>query len=451
MEYFISKMLNGKERTESEHERLIYRNSLELVEAHDLTFDPEYPVPVDMRLADRVFSAALNLLEEVGVYSTDTKRVVEFSKSEMRQCIRNSPFSFRIGSNADSTEVRFRNVLDERTPLIIGGPCAVPITDDLFLPVHRSYAKINRVDSVAPASYHCSEYPRYRLKKSPLNMYEAHKAVKLIKEACRVEGRPDICCVSPPFIDDVRTALSISDPQFMGRGDLEELYPKPDLKADLDQMARVIHYRGVGVYYVSSSMLLMGGITSATPEQFAIEMTAEILKSRILYSCPLSFVHPNHLRSPASRSLEVLWASFITSMAITRNSDLLHGIVVNNSSGPCTESMMYETAVQTIGSTVCGADSLSGPVSNAGNELNHAAGLDALFMAAVSELSVSLSLKDANDLCLILFNEYRDKKPEFGKKFDECYDLSRIEPSEEYLDIYERAMEHIYELISESL
>lgn len=451
MNDLVLRMLKGNKRTRSEHEGLVYNKSMELVADYDIVFDPKTPIPLDVSMADRVFSAAVDLLADVGIYCADTNRVLEFSRSEIRKCIRNSRTSFNAGSGAESTRVSFRKVLDENVPFIIGGPDAVPVSDDMYLPIHRSYAKINLVDSIAPASLHNPNIldHKFNFKGSPLTLSDAHRGVSLIKEACKLEGRPDICCVSPPYIDDIKAAISIANGKTMGSGDLQELYPRPDLEANFDEISRITHYRFIGSYYIASSMLIMGGVTSAIPEQFAIEMTAELLKSSILYRCQLGYIYPSHLQGVASRSLDVLWASFVTSMAITRNTRILHGVVVNNASGPCTESMMYETAVQTIGSTVCGVDSISGPVSSGGNELNHCAGMDALFMAKTAELATSLSLADANYLCLALFEEYRNKKPEFGKKFKECYDLHTVEPTTEYLILYEKAMETVYDMISE--
>lgn len=448
MEDLIYRMFSGKKRAESEHERLIYKNTLDLADSHNIFFEADTLVPNDVKMADRVFDAAVNLLEEVGIYCTDTGRTLELDKAEIRRSLQNACPDFTMGHGPETITVSFRHVMDERIPMICGGPDAVPITEDMFIPVHRSYSKINLIDSIAPASFHSMDIERHKFKGTPLAMLDAHKAVKLIKEACRLEGRGGICCFTPPFIDDPKTAISIANPEFMGLGDIQEIYPLTDLKINLNEISRAVHHQSIGSYYNSASILIMGGITTAVPEQFAIEMTAEILKNKVIYRSQMSSIHPNHLQSPASRSPEVLWASFITSMAISRNTHYIHGTVINNFSGPCTESMMYETAVQTIGSTVCGSDYLSGPVSNAGNELNHSGGLDALFMAKTAELATALSLGDANYLCTEIYKKYKGEKPEFGKPFEECYNIKTIEPSEEYYTIYEQAMGQVYDFLA---
>lgn len=447
MDGYVYKAVNGIKRTEREHDALIYEKSMELVKSHDLFFDQEYLIPSDLEMADRLYDAAINLLEDVGVFCIDTGRVIELSRKEIVRCIRNACSSFSTGENSELTQVSYRNVLDEGMPVILGGPTSAPISEELFIAVHRSYAKYSSVDSIAPGSINSSNVQSYG-KGNPLVMLEGHNAVNLVKEACRLEGRSGISCVSPPFIEDTKTAISIANSKFMGLGDLQELYPLPDLKTDFNRISRALHYISIGTSFVTSTKMIMGTMTNAIAEQFAIEIVAELLKSRIIYSSPLVYAHPCSLQNSASRSIETLWASFMASMAVSRNSHLLHGIVINNSSGPCTESMMYETAVQTIGCVVCGADSIAGPLPNKGGLPDHAGGLDSFFMAKIAEIATSLSLDDANYLCMELYNRYAGQKPELGQSFNECYDLNKIEPSEEYHDIYDRVMDQVYDTLT---
>jgi methylamine--corrinoid protein Co-methyltransferase len=325
----------------------------------------------------------------------------------------------------------------------MGGPTAVPVSEDQFIPIHRSYTKIKSIECISPATL----YENIFEKNNPLKMLEGHKAVNFVNDACRLEGRLGMCRVSPPFIEDPLTSISIANPKIMGAGDLQEFYPLPDLKADLNQISRVLHYKSIGVPYLASNIMIMGGMTSSIPEQFAIQMVAEFIKNKILYSAHMGFITPSTLQTAASRSLETLWAIFNASMAISRNAHFLHGLVIQNSSGPCTNSMMYETAVQTIGSTVCGVDSISGPIPNRGSTLNHAGGLDALFMIKTAELATALNLEDANYLCMELYKIYANQKPDVGKNFDECYNIINIEPSQEYYEAYDTSLNTIYDIL----
>jgi methylamine--corrinoid protein Co-methyltransferase len=443
MNNHITQMLHGDKRSESEHDEIIYQTSFDLVELHNVYNDKESVIPFDFKMTDRIFDAAIELLENTGIFCTDTNRVIRVSKEEIKRNLDNAQPSFTIGQNSETNTAYFRNVLDTRIPLIMGGPTAVPVSEDQFVPIHRSYTKIKSIACISPATLHENVFE----KNNPLKMLEGHKAVNFVNEACRLEGRLGMSCVSPPFIEDPLTSISIANPKIMGPGDLQEFYPLPDLKADLSQISRVVHYKTIGVPYLVTNIMIMGGMTSSTPEQFAIQMVAESIKNKLLYSAPMGFITPSTLQTAASRSLETMWAIFSASMAISRNARFLHGIVIQNSSGPCTESMMYETAVQTIGSTICGTDSLAGPIPNRGSSLNHAGGLDALFMIKTAELATALNLDDANYLCMELYNMYADQKPEIGKKFDECYNITNIEASQEYYETYDTSLNTIYDIL----
>jgi methylamine--corrinoid protein Co-methyltransferase len=331
-------------------------------------------------------------------------------------------------------------------PLIMGGPNASPVTPDLYIPIHRSYSKYRDINAIAPASLDTSSMNT--LKKGPETLMRARQAVQLVKEACASEGRPDMCIVTPPHIEDPIAAVSVANPRFMGPGDLQEIIPRLDLKINYDELSRVYHYKMTGANYLCSPMVLRG-ITTDSPEQFAIEIVAEALKSQVIYGASVFLKYPVHI-DPAD-CYKTLWASFLSSMAISQNRICLHGSVVNNSAGPCTEMMMYETAVQAIGYVACGCDILSGPISNNGNIPNHVAGLDAQFMAEVSRFAAELSRKDANYLCMELFSRYKNKlnTPDIGKSFTECYNLETMEPTNEYLDVYEHAIDDIYQILQQ--
>jgi methylamine--corrinoid protein Co-methyltransferase len=442
----INQMFDGKKRTESEHDSLIYETSLDLVESYGILYDPDELIP-NMDMADRIFDAAIDLIDEVGVLCIDTNRIIEINKKEIKRLLKNPCSEFTVGEGAESTHVSFRNILDEKVPFIIGGPAGVAISDEFFTPAHCSYAKINVASAITPGSLQSLATKHY-FKENPQNIADAQHTIALVKESCRLQGRPGICCLTPTTIEDIRSAISIANPIFMGKGDLQEIFPKSPLKTELDKLSRVVHYMGTGCYYVSTSYILLGSLTVSIPEQFAIQATAEMIISRVLYRASMVYLHSSSLKGSVSTSPEALWASLISSVAITRNTRILHGVTINNLSGPCTESMMYETALQTIGHTVCGADSLCGPIPNKGSALNHVSGFETLFMANIAEFATSLSLSDANYLCKELYTQkLANKKPEFGKAFDECYDINEIKPTDEYHEVYDKAYNQIYSIM----
>lgn len=447
MYQIIEHMLDGEKMKEYEHEEKIYKVCSELVETHDIVFDAEYPVPTELKMADRVYTAALELLERVGIYSIDSGRVVKLSEEEINNSMQNNRPSYMIGDGIDKTELSFRDVLDDRKPIIIGGPCGTPISTEAYIPVHRSYANLSCVDSIAPATIY--ETFDMQLMNTPLNLYTANTSVTFVKEACNMEGRPGMCFTSPPSISNMNAAIAITHPKFMRQGDIQEIYQQLDLKTTFEAITKAIHYRNIGCLYLCDQGFILGGKTSDRPEQIAIQVVAEAMKARLIHMGHLYSKQVDDLRTGAGSTLETMWASFIGSMALSRNSSYMHCTDINDSAGPCTTMMMYETAAQTIGNVVCGTDLLAGPMPNGAHVIDHAGGLDAKLMADVAELATNLSLNDANFLCHSLYKMYESKlkRPDYGKPFKECYTPRTLEPSEEYVEKYNQVMRDIYELI----
>ncbi|NPE27981.1 monomethylamine:corrinoid methyltransferase [Methanococcoides sp. SA1] len=447
MYQIVDQMLNGKKIEEREHERLLYETNLYLVEKYDIHFDKEEMVPSDQNMADRVFEAAIDLMEEVGVYSIDTGRVIELTREEIVSGIRNTKEPYDIGEGLDAKTIVFREVAEDSIPIIIGGPCGAPVSIESYIQIHRSYAKLNAINALAPASIYETSGSTYY--KTPLNLHSAYTSTNYVKEASALEGRSGMCATTPPCIEDIRAALSIANPTFTKKGDIHEIYQQLDMKTDFNSITKAIHYRATGILYLCDQGLLLGGKTVTSAEQLAIQIVAEGLKSKLIHQGHMYTKEPDLLQTGVASSHATLWASFIASMAITRNSRYIHGTDISNSAGPCSEMMMYETATQTIGNVVCGSDILAGPISNGAHVLDHSTGLDSLFMAEIAKLAANLSIADANYLCKEIYTKYKDKmhKPDHGKSFEECYNLNTIEPTSEFLQMYDNVMSEIYEII----
>jgi methylamine--corrinoid protein Co-methyltransferase len=56
-----------------------------------------------------------------------------------------------------------------------------------------------------------------------------------------------------------------------------------------------------------------------------------------------------------------------------------------------------------------------------------------------------ITRKKANEIVKKILGEYESKIPEApkGKRFDECYDLKTVRPTQEYLDVYDRCKEKL--------
>jgi methylamine--corrinoid protein Co-methyltransferase len=97
MQHILDMIAGGTKMAESDHEELIHEVGLELVNSYEIVYDIENLIPNDDDMADRVFEAAIDLLELVGVYSLDTKKVLQIPRDSILRSIQNSRNYLNIG------------------------------------------------------------------------------------------------------------------------------------------------------------------------------------------------------------------------------------------------------------------------------------------------------------------------------------------------------------------
>ena len=100
-------------------------------------------------------------------------------------------------------------------------------------------------------------------------------------------------------------------------------------------------------------------------------------------------------------------------------------------------------------STVSGADlDLLAVARNKHPE--RASGMEARIGAEAGHVVAwqGMTREQVNEIVKQLLAEYEDKieQAPLGKRFDECYDLPRVQPTQEYLDLYDRCKEGLTKL-----
>ena len=110
-----------------------------------------------------------------------------------------------------------------------------------------------------------------------------------------------------------------------------------------------------------------------------------------------------------------------------------------------TESLLYECATMATAATVSGTARIDGVRSAVGVEILHVTGLEARFNGEVAHAAAGLSRKDANEMICQFQKHYvpvLDKKP-IGKSFLEAYDPIKVEPTPQWLEIYQKVKEDV--------
>jgi methylamine---corrinoid protein Co-methyltransferase len=127
---------------------LIPKTASKLKEKYGIQMDKKVMVPTDPKLIDNIFKAGMEMLVECGVYCMDTGRVIKYTEEEVWASVASAPKTFTVGEGRESRTIVGRSYQDSRPPLIQGGPTGAPCSEDMFLPIHESYAKEGIVDSI---------------------------------------------------------------------------------------------------------------------------------------------------------------------------------------------------------------------------------------------------------------------------------------------------------------
>lgn len=163
-------------------------NAMELKQKYELDFKGEF-VPTDNDMVERLFNAGFEMLLNSGIFVTDLSRVVKYTEEEIWESINNPQRAFYLGSGRDQVKVFKREVGDKRKPIIQGGPTGSPVSEEMFIPIHMSYAMEKEVDTIVNGVL-MSIRGKSPVPHTPYEILAAKMEARLIKQATAYCGRP---------------------------------------------------------------------------------------------------------------------------------------------------------------------------------------------------------------------------------------------------------------------
>lgn len=171
--------------------KIIPETTAKLVKEYNIKIDKESIIP-EGELADRIFQAGYHLLSELGIYCMTTHRAIKIEEDEIRDGLKYAPRELWLGAGKDAAHMIQRRVGGENygVKLVIqGGPTGAPVSEQIFVPMHISYAQEAVVDTIVNGVLSSFQ----GIEVTPGNPVEA-KAVKveqqLVHLACSMAGRP---------------------------------------------------------------------------------------------------------------------------------------------------------------------------------------------------------------------------------------------------------------------
>jgi len=418
----------------------------QLVKEYDLKFDGVNLVNTDDAMADRCFEAGLKLAEEAGVYCTSNGRRLTWTRREILDTIKWAPTSLVIGAGHDAHLEHRRDPEDPRPPTVIGGPIGQTLPEDLFLPIMQSYIQEPIVDTIINGTLE-TVYGRDPRTKSPWEILCGWHEAELSLTAARRAGREGIAigCVENAASDIPE--LSASSYGGFRPTDWHHIAMISELKTNYELLNKLAHLVRTDAIVHSFYNPIYGGLAGGA-EGVAVITVAGMILLQMAYMTTTHSQCPTHPFYMSDTTPEILWSISLSCQALTRNTPFMLDVLTSPVGGPCTKTVLYESAAVATTATVSGAARLMGVRSTCGKFRGHATGLEARFNGEVGHAAAGMSREKANEIVKQIVPKYKDQlgtEPK-GKRFDEAYDMRTLRPTDEWLKMYDEVKEELFAL-----
>lgn len=420
----------------------------ELVRKYRIAWDKNVIVPNDPDLADRVFQAALDLAERLGVYWMSAKRVVRFERTELEAGMRAAPTELVMGEGADARTLFARGIMDRRPPLVWGGNPGVPTPEALFLPNVMSWMQEPIVDLITCGSL-TQVHGRTVETREPTEILATRMELRLLREGLRRVGRPGMGMLAAQSSVSELGDLAAAHPDYLRPCDSHLVPMLNELIMDNRNAARAVNSLDYGMRNASLACVMVGGLGGDAPGA-AVVQAASFILANLVCKADYHLLHPIHIRHVATSTRAVMWVQAVVEQAFARNAPCIIVSDIYPKSGALTRELLYEVAANAIAIAVCGGH-LEG-VGAADGAAPNATGLDVRWMGEVGHAVTrqGLDLEQANALILKLLERYEHvfEMPggNPGVSFDRAYDLAALRPVPEWEQMYVEVKRELREM-----
>ena len=223
--------------------------------------------------------------------------------------------------------------------------------------------------------------------------------------------------------------------------DAHECSQLNELKIDMSGLNMLAGWGAAGDIIMMEQMPIFGGYTGDIEETTICDV-ATMIASFVIFDCDFHLDGPIHIRWGTTTTRETLKIAAHAAKALDMNTDFLLGNQYYALAGPCTEMCLLETAAQAITDTASGRELLSGSAAAKGVVEDKTTGMEARVMGEAAIATAGMKIADVNEVLnkLIPLYEAHYTDAPAGKTFQECYDVTTVRPTKEYLEVYDKAV-----------
>lgn len=437
----------GPKVEEKEWDIGLFRKISELTAKYEIKAPKEQHYPwfnLDDSLLDRAFEAALEFLVEKGVYCITTNRVLEFSRQEILQAIKEAPNHILMGEGRDQRVFRQRKIEDQE-PLGFCPGHHTPFSEDLANLVVKNFAAIPRTDFIE--GFNLTQVDGREISGMPLEVYATRRQLGWMREGVRKAGRPGLAIVYYPINTRAACLLAGLDPMAGLRptdGVLLSLLP--DLKMEHDLLTAALVFEEYGCFRLSGSFALAGGFCGGV-EGAIVEGIAKPIAAMLCYRDYINYTGVEHIHQLSGQKIlpqPLGWARSVVNQVLNTRTNTICMAWVIPTSGSGTATNLLESAIRCIEAPVNGAN-LYAPRHSRTSVNCGQTPLEAEWMLEVSDALIRTGCKRerAGELLWKIAGKLQGRQPEEGKSIQECYDLVRHRPSVDYARIYNEVKEDL--------
>ena len=343
-----------------------------------------------------------------------------------------------------------RTVEDPKPPTCIFSHLGVPVKQDLFPKVCLAQAQEQYADAFCCVSLH-DTFRGIPIKSGhPVEVAACMWDISKRREAARLAGRPGLGLYAHVSVGESTASIIASIHPAFGAlpRDVTQNGAIAELKVDYERMSKVAFLRECGFGNAGLYGPLMGGYAGG-PEGTMLVQIAHFFLGLLAFDVEYHICFPIDIHQTCSTTLPMLLLVSVYCQAIARNSRMLNVCTTMAAGGPSTDMLFYEMVNGAIAHTVSGAHSVQGGIARDKNP-EHIGTLELRLGAETCHAvaKAGMTRAQANSVVKEILARYGDDIPNapLGKTFSELYDLERVRPLDEYVEIYRKKKVEISEL-----